>query len=217
MQSSLESRQIDVDDVHSFLVHYFSRDDWIQHPSSFSELFRALSASKLWNYDDCGPLESIISEYLPDDAIVKALSSHYNDQLTGFRAATNLADYIKMSKFENSEQDPHQSLRVDFYKPNYRKLSVCLKLGQRKVSAITLTYVDELWRSLAKVFILPSLTAIIDSIIEGSLKVTWLILPQIAEKIIAKFSKAVKFFRDHDIIQVAIDDDILYNEEQMVS
>ena len=220
VQSALESRQVNVDDVCSFLVRYFSRDDWIQNqrPSSFTELFEALSVFKLWNYNHYSPLELVSSQFLSGDADVKALFSGYKGELSGFYTATELANYIKLSEFEDSEQDPHQLLPVDIYKvADYRKLKVKLNLGQRKLSAITLSYVDELWRSLAEEFDLPSLTAVIDSIIKGSLEVTWLILPHFAEKIIAKSTKAVKFFRDHDIIQVAIDDDILYNEEKMVS
>ena len=217
VQSALESRQINVDVVHSFLVRSFSRDDWIQHPSGFTELFNALSVSKLWDYQHLNPLEVITSEFLPDDADVKALLSEYKGKLNGFHAATKLVDYIKLLEVEDSEQDPHQSLPVDTYKlADYRKLKLKLNLG-RKLSAIALSYVDELWRSLAEEFDLPSLTAVIDSIIKGSLEVTWLILPHFAEKIVAKSTKAVKFFRNHDIIQVAIDDDILYDEEKMVS
>ena len=217
VQSALESRQINVDIVHSFLVRSFSRDDWNQHPSGFTELFNALSVSKLWDYQHLNPLEMITSEFLPDDADVKALFSEYKGKLNGFHAATKLVDYIKLPEFKDSEQDPHESLQVDIYKvADYRKLKVKLNLG-RRLSAIALSYVDDLWRSLAEEFDLPSLTAVIDSIIEGSLEVTWLILPHIAEKIKAKSTKAVRFFRDHDIIQVAINDDILYNEEQMVS
>ena len=86
------------------------------------------------------------------------------------------------------------------------------------MSAVTLSYVDELWRSLAEEFDLSSLTAVIHSIIEGSLVVTWLVLPHIAEKIItsASTAKAVKFFRRHGIVSVEIDNDTIYDEEQMV-
>ena len=220
VQSALEFRQVNVDDVCSFLVRYFSRDDWIQnqHPSSFTQLFDTLSVFKLWNYDHCGPLELVSSQFLSGDADMKALFSEYKGQLTGFYTATKLADYIKLSEFDDSEQDPHETLPVDTYKmADYRKLKLTLNLGNRKLSAIALSYVDDLWRSLAEEFDLPSLTAVIHSIIKGSLEVTWLILPHIAERIVARSSKAVKFFRDHGIIQVTIDDSIIYNEEQMVS
>ena len=220
VQSALKSHQVSVDIVRNFLVHYFRRSDWIHDPSSLDELFTAISIAKLWNYDNYGDLEVIIDEFLPDNADVKTFVSEYKNQLTGFYTTTKIADFIKLSDFEEShgEQDPQQPLPTDsFTLKDYRKLKLKLKLD-RKVSAITLSYVDELWRSLAEEFDLPCLTAVIHSIIEGSLVVTWLVLPHIADKIIDSGSttKAVKFFRCHGIVSVTIDNDTIFDEEQMV-
>ena len=219
VQSALKSHQVSVDDVHDFLVHYFSQSDWIHDPLHLNALFTALSVAKLWNYDHYDPLEEITKQFLADDAIIKKFVSDYKNQLTGFYAITKIADFIKLSDFEDSEQDPQQPLPVHtFTLKDYRTLKLKLKLD-RKVSAITLSYVDELWRSLAEEFDLPCLTAVIHSIIEGSLVVTWLVLPHIAEKIIANSSKAkaTKFFRRHGIVVMEIDDLIVYDEEVMVS
>ena len=218
VQSALKSNQVGVDKVHSFLVHYFSRDDWIyNYPSNFNELFNALSVAKLWNYDHYDLLEEITKRLLPNDADVKKLIFEYKGQFSGFYTTTKIADFIKLSNFEDSEQDPQQPLPVHTYTvKDYRKLKLKLKI-ERKVSAVTLSYVDELWRSLAEEFDLPSLTAVIDSIMEGSLVVTWLILPHIAEKIVTTSTKAVKFFRHHGIVLVEIDSDTIYDEEKIVS
>ena len=217
VQSALKSCQVNIDNVRHFLIHYFSRGDWIHDPSNLDALFTALSIAKLWNYDHYDPLEEITKQFLPNDADVKKFVSDYKNQLTGFYTTTRIADFIKMCDFEDSEQDPEHPLPVhSFTLKDYRKLKLKLKLD-RKVSAVTLSYVDELWRSLAEEFDLPCLTAVIHSIIEGSLMVTWLVLPHIAEKIIANRSKATKFFRCHGIVMVMIDDCIFYDEELMVS
>ena len=79
------------------------------------------------------------------------------------------------------------------------------------------SYVDELWRSLAEEFDLPSLTAVIHSIVDGSLKITWLILSHIAQKIRATYSKALRFYQLHSIVELYIDDDCLYDEQWTVS
>ena len=218
VQSTLKSNQVGVDNVRNFLVHYFRRSDWIHDPSSLDELFTAISVAKLWNYDHYGDLEVIIEEFLPDNADVKKFVSDYKNQLTGFYTTTSIADFIKLSDFEESEQDPQQPLPTDsFTLKDYRKLKLKLKLN-RKVSAVTLSYVDELWRSLAEEFDLPCLTAVIHSIIEGSLVVSWLVLPHIAEKIIDSGStaKAVKFFRRHGIVSVVIDSNTIFDDQQMV-
>ena len=218
VQSALKSNQVSVDEVHSFLVHYSSRDDWIQNPSNLDKLFTALSVAKLWSYDHYDLLEEITKRLLPEDTDVKKLIIEYKGQLTGFYTTTKIADFIELSKFDDSEQDPEQPFPVDsFTFKDYRKLKLKLKLN-RKVSAVTLSYVDELWRSVAEEFDLPCLTAVIHSIIEGSLVVTWLILPHISEKIIASGStmRAIEFFCRHGIVLVEIGNDIIYDEEQMV-
>ena len=178
----------------------------------------ALSVAKLWSYDHYDLLEEITMRLLPNDVNAKKLIVEYKGQLTGFYTTTKIADFIKLSDFEDSEQDPQQPLPTDsFTLKDYHKLKLKLKLD-RKVSAVTLSYVDELWRSLAEEFDLPCLTAVIHSIIEGSLMVTWLILPHVAEKIIASSStaKAINFFRFHGILSVEIDNDTVYDEKHMV-
>ena len=217
VQSALKSRQVSIDNLRNFLVHYFARSDWIHNPSNLDEIFTALSVAKLWSYDQYDPLEEIVKKFLPDDDDVKKFVSDYKNQLTGFYTTTKIADFIKLSDFEESEQDPQQPLPTDsFTLKDYRKLKLKLKIN-RKVSAITLSYVDELWRSLAEEFDLPCLTAVIHSIIEGSLVVTWLVLPHVAEKIMANSSKATKFFRRHGIVEVVIDECIIFDAELMVS
>ena len=219
MQSALESSQVNVNDVYDFLVRCFSRDDWVQNPANFGQLFNALSVTKLWNYNHYGPLEDITKKFLSDNAAIKKLVSEYKGQLTGFYTMTKIADFIKVhkSQFEDTEQDPEQSLPVDTYTlKDYRRLKVTLNLGQRKVSALTLSYVDELWRSLAEEFDLPSLTAVIEAIVKGSLQVTWLVLPHIAEKITSASTKAFKFFRLHDVTCVEVDNCIVFEDEEMV-
>ena len=218
---ALQSSSASVKEVYSFLVRCFSRDDWIQNPSSFDQLFNALSVAKLWNYDHYGPLEEIMKNFLPNNATIKRLVSEYKSHLSGFYTTTKIADFMKVhrSKFEDTEQlqDPQESLPVESYTlKDYRRLKLTLNLGQRKLSALTLSYVDELWRSLAEEFDLPCLTAVIDTIMKGSLYISWLVLPHIAEKIIFLCTNAIKFFRLHDIIRVEIDNLTIFDGEEMV-
>ena len=67
-------------------------------------------------------------------------------------------------------------------------------------------------------FHLPTLTAVMDKIVEGSLRITWLILPHIMEKMKAACFKSIIFFEHHNIVRVEIDDNfLLYDEELLVS
>ena len=217
VRSALQSHHISVDRVRHFLIRYFQCDVWAQKSSDLDELFDAVSVAKLWNYDHYGPLEEVTKQLLRDDATVKKFMSEYKNQLNGYYTATKISDFIKQSKLEESVQDPQQPLPVHtFTLKDYRKLKVELKLD-RKVSAMTLSYVDELWRSLAEEFDLPSLTAVIHSIVDGSLKITWLILSHIAQKIRATYFKALRFYQQHNIVKLYIDNDCLYDERWIVS
>ena len=128
VQSALKFHQVSVDDVHGFFVHYFLRDDWIHDPPNIDAVFRAVSSTKLWNYDHYDPLEEITKQFLVNDADVKKSVSDYKSQLTGFYTTTRIADFIKLTDFEESEQDPQQPLPTDsFTLKDYRKLKLRLK------------------------------------------------------------------------------------------
>jgi hypothetical protein len=222
VQSALRSCQANISEVYSFLVHCFSRDDWIQNPLSFDQLFNALSVTKLWHYDHYSPLEQIVKKFLPNDTAIKRLMIEYKSHLTGFYTTTKIADFMEVhsSEFEDIDQvqDPQEALPIDTYTfKDYRRLKVTLNLGQRKISALTLSYVDELWRSLAEEFDLPCLTAVVDSIVKGSLQVSWLILPYIAEMIESASAMDSINFDHHGIFRVELDNIIVFEGEEMVS
>ena len=217
VQSALQANQVSVDRVRHFLIRYFRSDIWVKKASDLGELFDAVSVAKLWNYDHYGPLEEVIKQLLPSDSTVKKLISEYKRQLNAYYTATKITDFIKRSKIEAAYQDPDQPLAVrDFSFEDYRKLKVKLNLPEgRKLSAVTLSHVDQLWRSLAEEFDLPCLTAVIHSIVTGSLEVTWIILPHMAEHMIseAKALDSEWFYKKNDIVELKIDDFILYSDK----
>ena len=108
------------------------------------------------------------------------------------------------------------------YNRHYQKLTVELRL-ERDISELTLLYAEKLWKALMKEFHLPPLTAVMDKIVEGSLSITWLILPHIVEKIRATYFKSVEFFQQRNIIRIVLYSDdrdfglLLYDDESMVS
>ena len=213
VQSSLQANQVSVDRVRHFLIRYFRSNAWCQKISDLGELFDAVSVAKLWNYDHYGPVEEVIKQLLPNDFTVKKLISEYKRQLNGYYITTKITDFIKQSKIEAAYQDPDEPLAVrDFSFEDYRKLKVKLNLpeGQK----VSLSHVDQLWRSLAEEFDLPCLTAVIHNIVMGSLEVTWLILPHIAEEIFTKADNSKEFYWNNEIVELGIDDVILYSEER---
>ena len=217
VQSALQANQISVDRVRHFLIRFFRSDIWVKKSTDLGEIFDAVSVAKLWNYDHYGPLEEVIKQLLPNDSTMKKLMSEYKRQLNAYFTAMKITDFIKQSKIEAAYQDPDEPLAIqDFSFEDYRKLKVKLNLPEgRKLSAVTLSYVDQLWRSLAEEFDLPCLTAVIHSIVMGSLEVTWLILPHVAEHMISK-AKALdsdRFYQGNEIVELKIDDVILYSKK----
>ena len=219
VQSALQANQVSVDRVLHFLIRYFCSNAWAQKISDLGELFDAVSVAKLWNYDHYGPLKEIVTQLLPGNS---HLIDEYKNQFNAYYTATKITDFIRQSKIEADldEQDPDKKFDVKRFKEYYRKLKVRLNL-KRKVSETTMSHVDLLWRSLAKEFDLPCLTAVIHSIVIGSLEVTWIILPYVAEHMIskAKAFDSIYFYDDNQIVELKIDDVILYSDKfpQIVS
>ena len=216
IRSAMEARQVKVSDVHQFLVASFQGDSDIPEASDLTKLFNVITVAKLWRYDHYVPLQELAEQFLPDDEQVKKHIADYRNRLAGFCTTTKIVNFINLSELEESEDDPQQPFTPEKYKKYYRKLKIKLKLD-KKITELTLSYVNTLWESLAEEFDLPSLTAVIDKIIDGSLVIAWLILPHIADKIQASISKALRFYQQHSIVEIHIDDKLLYDQEWIVS
>ena len=211
----MEARQVKVSDVHQFLVASFQGDSDIPEASDLTKLFNVITVAKLWRYDHYVPLQELAEQFLPDDEQVKKHIADYRNRLAGFCTTTKIVDFINLSELEESEDDPQQPFSPEKYKKYYRQLKIKLKV--KKITELTLGYVNTLWESFAEEFGLPSLTAVIDKIIDGSLVIAWLMLPHIADKIRASVSKALGFYQRHSIVEVYIDDELLYDQEWIVS
>ena len=211
----MEAQQAKISDVHQFLVASF-QGCCISEAPDLTKLFNIITQAKLWSYDNYVPLQELAEQFLPDDEQIRKHISDYRNQLAGFCTTTKIIDFVNLSKLEESEDDPQQPFSPGKYKKYYWKLKIKLKLDKR-ITELTLSYVNKLWQSLAEEFDLPSLTAVLDKIIDGSLVISWRILPHIADMIRASSSKALRFYQRHGIVEVHIDDHLLYNEEWIVS
>ena len=213
----METKPVKLDDVHQFLVASFQGDCSIPEAPDLTKLFNFVTEAKLWRYDHYVPLQQLAQQFLHDDEQVRKHIADYKNQLSGFCTIMKIVDFVNLSELEELEEDdPQQCFAPEKYiKKDYRILK--LKLKVKNITELTLGYVNTLWQSFAEEFGLPSLTAIIDKIIDGSLVISWLILLHIADKIRASFSKALRFYQKHGIVEVHIDDDLLYDEEWIVS
>ena len=194
----------------------FQGDCCIPEASDLTKLFNIITENELWHYNHYVPLKKLAEQFLQDDEQVKKHIADYRDQLSGFFTTIKIIDFINLSELEEDEDDPQQPFLPGKYKKYYHKLKIKLKVD-KKITEMTLSYVNTLWQSLAEEFDLPSLTAVIDKIINGSLVISWLVLPHIADKIQASSSKALRFYQQHGIVEVYIDDELFYDEEWIVS
>ena len=217
VRSAIEAQQIKVSDVHQFLVSFFQSECCIPEAPDLTKLFNIITEAKLWRYDHYGPLKELTETFLPADNLARKLVSEYNTQLSGFYTTTKIINFIKLSELEDFEDDL-QDFSPEKYKMHYRKLTVELKLGWKiKLSDMTMSYVDTLWKALLEEFNLPPLTAIIKKIVSGSLKIKWLVPLQVSTVIAASYSKALRFYQQHNIVKVELDGRTLYDEEWIVS
>ena len=210
VQLALQS-QSDISNVRDFLITFFKCD--FPETSNVKNLFATITLNDLWDYHHYSPLEQLIGQFLPSDEEVGSLMKVYKGGLSGFYLTTKLIDYIEYQNFSaddsNEECDqPSPKLTTE----QYKRIKVVLQL-KRKISEVSLDYVVNLWQSFAEEYEIPSLTAVIDRIVTGSLEVTWTVPQHIADAILPKS----KFFRSHGIVLVSIDDVIIYDEKQMVS
>ena len=209
VQSVLQS-QSDVSNVRQFLLTFFKCS--FPETSEVKKLFEAVTLNDLWDYQHYSPLEQLIDQFLPNDEEVGSLMKAYKARLSGFYLTTKLIDYIEYQNLSTDDSDeecdqPSPKLTTK----EYRKIKVVLQL-ERKISQVSLDYVVKLWQSFAEEYEIPSLTAVIDRIVVGSLEVTWRVPQHIADAILPRS----KFFRSHGIVLVFIDDIIIYDEKQMV-
>ena len=119
---------------------------------------------------------------------------------------------------DEEEESAPPPKKTKLTKQQYKSLKVVLNLETRKISDLSLDYVHEVWKKFAEEFDLPSPTAVIGKIVPGSLEITWFILHHVAQMIEQKLktSKVVKFFRNHKIVLLAVDDVVVFDEQQMV-
>ena len=215
VQSALEANNVKVEDVHNLLLGLFPCFNDCIPKTNLSDIFNAATANKLWDYVHHSPVETLIRNLIPDH---RSLMTQYKDRLSGFYTTTKLIEYIQDKSVQyDSDTEMDSSTEKTYTTKQYKKLTVKLNVSERKFTQISMIYVRDLWISFAEEFNIPSLTAIIDKILEGSLQIVWLLLPHLAELIRVSAHKSVQFFRQHDIIYVAIDDHVLYDAQLMVS
>ena len=218
VRSALETQQTDPKDVREFLFTYFEGKCSIPDVTDMRKIFESITAAQLWKYEHYGPLEDLAENFLPDDTDPARIKlTEYVRQFSAFCTTTSIIDFVKANDFEDPDED-NQIFSPKKYNRSYRQITFILKLeDSTSISEMTLEDVHKLWILLKKKFHLPSLTAVIDKIVHGSLEITWLVLPHVVEKLRTTIHKSLDFFQQHNIIKIMLYDELVLYDEAWVS
>ena len=216
-RKKLQNRKIDVDDVQTFLVTMYSSPDSkdgsdtvttvVESASSLDEIFRALSKHRLWDYINYYLLQSIIEAFADDDDELNRMMEQYQKDLTGHILALRIQTYldathpIATSDSDNEVVPPQQDYKL------FRKLTAKCEVN---ITDHTLTYVVNLWQSLAKQFALPQPAMILHDIAEGCIRITWLIPANLVKHVTRM---AQNIFAEENVLRVTLEEQCIYAME----
>ena len=202
VKSALEANHVAANDVRTVLVGMFTGSDNYIPKTNLEEMFDAATRHNLWNYLHHSPVEKLLCRFLPDHV---SLIREYKEHLSGYCTTTKLIDYIHCTNIDSRQPEGHNELSLASYtREQCQRLMVTLDI-KRNITNLSLKYVQDLWERFAEEFNIPFLTAVVDSILSGSLIITWLVPPGVAEKIVASAHKSTPFFQEHHIVSVSVD------------
>lgn len=209
VKAALKANHVRTSDVHSVIIEMYPQCNDVIPKTNLDSLFRAASRCRIWSYEHHSPVEKLLRRFIPDrSCIIK----EYKEHLAGFYTTTKLIDYIRFFNNAISISSGRNELDIgSFTSDHYKTLTVKLDVD-RIITTRSLQYVQDLWKQFAEEFNIPFLTAVLDSILEGSLIIIWLVPTQVADKIAGSVHKATPFFKRQNIVSVAIDDNVIYRD-----
>ena len=217
----LQSRGINVKDIQTFLVTMYSSPNSkdgsdtvttvLEATKSLDKIFRALGKERLWDYINYYLLQSIIEEFAGDDDELNGMMEQYQQDLTGYILTLKIQTYLKSTTTTRDGEN-----LVDETVPPRQRHDLFKKLSVKTHANITdhsLSYVTNLWQSLAKQFALPQLAMILHEIAEGCIGITWLIPANLVKYITQMAQETANMFAKEQILRVTLEDRCIYPME----
>ncbi len=205
--ANLESKNITVSMVKSNIVvdkcpHFYSRT---KHVRKIRDLFIFFEVKKLWSYDHYDLVGQVIA-IVVDETMQKLLDA-YIKKLNGYQVAQELASKLPYYLDKEYPEWLEEKFESPFCNDLRRKLRVCVNISNE-----SLQFVGKLWDNIRKRYSIPCLTALLYSIVFGSLEITWLIQPSSACCILSELFASATFLEEHLIMNVTLDDECIYDE-----
>ena len=220
----LQSREIDVDEVQMFLVTMYSSPDSkdgsdtvttvVESAKSLDEIFRALSKHQLWDYLNYYLLQSIIEEFADDDKELNGMMGQYQEDLTGHILTLRIQAYLEATKHPVAMSD--SDILADEVVPLQQDYKLFRKLTAKcevNITSNTLSYIINLWRSLAKQFALPQPALILHDIAEGCIGITWLIPANLVDHVTKMARETANMFAEENVLRVKLEELCIYPME----
>ena len=218
-RTRLQSREISVEDVQTFLITMYSSPDSrdgsymvttvIESAGSLDEIFRALSKYGLWDYLNYYLLQSIIEEFASDDNELNGMMEQYQRDLTGHILTLKIQTHLDAVGEHSADENVPVSSPQHKHKL-FKKLTVKVKAN---VADYSLNYVNDLWQSLTIQFALPQVAMILHEIAEGCIGITWLIPANLIKYVARMAQKTSSVFAEKRILRVMLEEQCIYSIE----
>ena len=221
-----QSRNISVGAVQTFLITMYSSPNTrdgsdtvttvVESAKSMEEIFRALSKYGLWDYLNYFLLQTIIEKFARDDRELNDMMRKYQQDLTGHTLVLKIQTYldathsVTSSDSENSDDESVPAPPPQNKRRLFKKLSMKVDTN---VTEHSLSYVDELWRSLANQFSLPQSALILDTIAKGCIGITWLIPANLVNYVTRIAQETSSKFEEKHVLKVVLEDQCIYSVE----
>ena len=220
----LQNREIDVEDIQTFLVTMYSSPNSqdgsglvttvLESAKSLDEIFRALGKYGLWDYLNYSLLQRIIKEFARDDKELNSMMEQYQQDLTGHILALRIQRYLDATKHPIATSDSDNS--TDEVVPLQQKHKLFKKLTAKceiNVTNHTLSYVTDLWESLAQQFALPQPVLVLHDIAEGCIGITWLIPANLIKHVTQMAQESANMLAEKNVLRVTLEEQCIYPME----
>jgi len=214
----LQSRGINVKDVQTFLMAVNSspnsRDGSgmvtmeIKAATNLQEIFDALSMYGRWDYLNYYLLQNIIEEFASDDDELNGMMKHYQEDLTGHILTLKIPEYL--DAISSTHPSIETSEDEDSCDELFKKLSIKVDAN---ITDHSLSYVDNLWQSLASQFSLPRPALLLHRIAKGCIGVTWLLPVNLVDHVTKTAQETSNMFTEQHILRVMLGDHCIYPME----
>ena len=213
----LQYRKIDVDDIQTFLVTMYSSPDSedgsdtvttvVESAKSLDEIFRALSKYRLWDYINYYLLQNIIEAFADDDSELNGMMEQYQEALTGHILTLRIQTYLDATHPIATSVSDNEVIPLQQDYKLFEKLTAKCEVN---VTNHTLSYVIDLWRSLAKQFALPRPAMILHDIAEGCIAITWLIPANLVKHVTRMARETANMFAEENVLRVTLEEQCIY-------